>query len=168
MREEKSIRGEVLVPAPLDEVWAAWTTEKGASSFFAPACKIEPKVGGAYEIYFDLEEEPGRRGSEGAKILAIEEGRMLSFTWNQTPDFAIRDQKTHVVVRFHRLSEKLTRVTFSQDGWGEGGEWPRAYDYFEEAWLDVVLPRLLYSFTVGPVDWKHRPKLNRSYKGGKP
>ncbi len=168
MSGEKSIRGEVAVPAPLKEVWAAWTTEEGARAFFAPECKIELEVGGAYEMYFDPEEEAGKRGGEGLKVLAIDPGRMFSFTWGAPPKFTIRGQRTHVVVRFGRLSERLTKVTLAHDGWGEGGEWPQVYDYFVSAWLDVVLPRLLYRFTVGPVDWSRPPKLNRSYKGGPP
>lgn len=164
---EKSIRGEVAVPASLEEVWAAWTTAGGTKSFFAPDCKVELEVGGAYEMYFDLEEE-GKKGGEGLEILAVEPGRTLSFTWNAPPRFTVRDQHTHVVVRFARLSERLTRVTLVHDGFGEGGEWPQVYDYFVRAWLDVVLPRLLYRFTVGPVDWNRPPRPGRDYKGGPP
>lgn len=159
--------GEVVVPAPLEEVWAAWTTAGGAKSFFAPDCKIELEVGGAYEMYFNLEEEAGKRGGEGLKILAIKPGRMLSFTWNAPPEFTVREQRTHVVVRFGRLSERLTRVTLVHDGFGEGGEWPQVFEYVK-VWLDVVLPRLLYRFTVGPVNWSWSPRPDRNYKGGSP
>ena len=62
--DEKSIYVEVTVPANPEEVWNAWTTEEGIKSFFAPECNIELKVGGAYELLFDLEAESGSQGSE--------------------------------------------------------------------------------------------------------
>lgn len=34
-----------------------------------------------------------------------------------------------------------TRVDFRQDGWGEGGKWDEAFDYFTRAWGKVVRPR---------------------------
>lgn len=61
---ERAIRGEVIVPAGLDEVWNAWTTEDGIRSFFAPDVRVRLEVGGPYEIYFDPQAEPGRRGAE--------------------------------------------------------------------------------------------------------
>ena len=52
---ERVIRAETIVDASRDEVWDAWTTEKGIKSFLGPACSIELRVDGPYEIYFDLE-----------------------------------------------------------------------------------------------------------------
>ena len=40
---------------------------------------------------------------------------------------------------------------------GEGGEWDKAFAYFVSDWKDVVLPRLRYRFSVGPVDWENPP-----------
>jgi hypothetical protein len=37
-------------------------------------------------------------------------------------------------------------------GWGDGGEWDKAYDYFNKAW-DNVLANLQKRFVSGPVDW---------------
>jgi hypothetical protein len=44
-------------------------------------------------------------------------------------------------------------------GWGEGVSWDEAYEYFDHAWNEVVLPRFRYAMEVGAVDWKNRPKL---------
>ena len=48
-RIERIITGEVIVPAPRNAVWDAWTTPAGARTFFAPQCKIDLRPGGAYE-----------------------------------------------------------------------------------------------------------------------
>jgi len=156
------IRGQVIVEAPVEQVWDACTTEEGVKSFFAPACNIDLRVDGSYEILFDPAAEPGQRGAEGVRILALEPKRMLSITWNAPPDMPyVRKQWTHVVIRFEELRGDRTRVALTHDGWGEGKEWDEAFAYFTKAWRDVVLPRLKYRFSVGPVDWNNPPKLNR-------
>jgi uncharacterized protein YndB with AHSA1/START domain len=158
---ERVIRVEKLVDGSLWEVWDAWTTEEGIRSFFAPACNIELRVGGPYEMFFDPNAEPGSRGGEGVTILSIQEDKMLSFTWNAPPHLAnVRQHFTHVVIRFEEISESQTMVSVSHDGWGEGEEWDRAYNYFTRAWKDVVMPRLVYRFSVGRVNWNDPPSWN--------
>jgi uncharacterized protein YndB with AHSA1/START domain len=156
----RAIRGEVLLDAGIEAVWDAWTTPEGVTSFFSPACNIDLRVNGLYEILFDPDAEPGHRGAEGVRILAIQPKKMLAFTWNAPPHLPeARKQWTHVVIRFYELGADRTRVTLFHDGWGEGGEWDQAFDYFTRAWLKAVLPRLEYRFSTGPVDWENPPKL---------
>ena len=47
------IRVTVDVEADLAEVWNAWTTEEGIKTFLGPACAVELRPNGRYEIYFD-------------------------------------------------------------------------------------------------------------------
>jgi uncharacterized protein YndB with AHSA1/START domain len=157
---ERTIAGEVTVNAPADQVWLAWTTSEGAETFFAPRCAIEARPGGKYEILFDLEQAPGKQGTEGMTVLAVQPGRMLSFTWNNPPELPdIRDQRTHVTVILEALSPSQTRVVLRHDGWGAGGAWDAAVEYFERAWKRIVLPRLKYRFANGPIDWNNPPDL---------
>ena len=81
----RAIVGEVIVSAPVEEVWQAWATAEGAETFFAPRCHIEPRPGGAYEILFEPDAEPGSRGAEGMMVMALQPPWMLAFTWNQPP-----------------------------------------------------------------------------------
>lgn len=159
-REERVILGEVIVDAPPSQVWDAWTTSEGAETFFAPICKIDPRPGGSYEMYFDLEAEPGKKGAEGMILMALQPEQMLSFTWNAPPHLSeVRGQMTHVTVRLEQIEGSKTRVVLRHDGWGNGGQWDQAYEYFERAWKRVVLPRLQVRFETGPVDWQHPPDL---------
>jgi hypothetical protein len=66
---------------------------------------------------------------------------------------------TRVIVRLREVDAEHTLVSLRQDGWGEGGEWDAAFNYFQEAWKRVVLPRLKYRFDVGPIDWNNPPDL---------
>jgi uncharacterized protein YndB with AHSA1/START domain len=157
---EKIIFGQVIVSAPLDDVWDAWTTDDGAQCFFAPKCSISLRPGGAYEMLFDLDAEIGSQGGEGMVIMAIQPKRMLAFTWNAPPHLPeVRGQMTHVIVRMRPLGPEKTAVSLRHDGWGDGGEWEDAYQYFSRAWLEVVLPRLKYRFENGPIDWNTPPSL---------
>ena len=151
---DRCIASEALVDADIGAVWDAWTTEAGARCFFAPDCHIELRVGGAYEMLFDLQAAPGSQGGEGMIITAIQPRVMLSFTWNAPPHLPdVRGQMTHVVIRFQSRGEGRTLVKLTHTGWGEGGQWDAAYQYFERAWNEVVLPRLQTRFESGPIDW---------------
>lgn len=49
-------------------------------------------------------------------------------------------------------SAQLTRVTLHHTGWGDGGEWDKAFDYFRSAWPQV-LGNLKKRFDGRPQDW---------------
>jgi uncharacterized protein YndB with AHSA1/START domain len=151
---------ELMVQAPAEKAWRAWTTAKGVKSFFAPGCNVELRVDGLYEILFAPEAQPGERGAEGQRVLGFEPMRRFAFTWNAPstiPD--IRAQRTVVVLEFEPVGAGRTRVRFTHLGWGEGESWDQAYNYFDRAWNEVVLPRFRYAMEVGPIDWKKIPQL---------
>lgn len=151
---DRILRAEIELPAPVSEVWKVWTTEAGVTSFFAPGAHIEPRIDGAYEIFFNPKAEPGMRGADGMRILAFEPERRLAFTWNAPPSIpAIRGQRTMVVVELQPAGEGRTKLRFTHLGWGEGTDWDAAYAYFDKAWSTFVLPNLKHRFEKGPVDW---------------
>jgi len=155
---DRVIEKQAIVEAGVTHVWDAWTTEEGIRSFFSPACNVDLRVDGPFEILFDPGAEPGQRGAEGCRILAFQPEKMLAFTWNAPPHLAeARKQWTHVVVRFEEVAPGSTGVTIRHDGWGEDGEWDQAFDYFDRAW-DTVLRWLQYRFENGPIDWNNPPR----------
>jgi len=150
---DRMLRAEVVVDAPVAKVWEAWTTEAGVQSFFARGAHIEPRVDGAYEIFFDPSQPPGQRGGDGMRILALEPNKRLAFTWNAPPTQpVIRAQRTMVILDFAPAGSDRTRLRFSQVGWGEGPEWDTAFGYFDKAWGHYVLPRLVQRFRPGGLD----------------
>jgi uncharacterized protein YndB with AHSA1/START domain len=155
---ERALRAEILVPAPLAEVWSAWTTDAGIATFFAPEGHVDLRVDGTYDVWFFPEAEAGKRGAEGMRILVHEPMRRFSFTWDAPPSIpTIRNQRTVVVLEFAPHGERATRLRFTHSGWGEGEDWDRAYEYFRSAWGTKVLPRLVHRFTAGPLDWNAIP-----------
>lgn len=151
---EHLIQFQLDLEAPIEAVWEAWTTEKGLRSFFAPACNVELRPGGPYEIYFHPDNPPGQRGADDMIVLAFQAPSMLSFTWNAPPSLPeVRPHRSHVTIRLESLAPNQTRLHFREDGYGQGGEWDQRADYFRNAWGRVVLPRLVYRFAQGPVKW---------------
>ncbi len=152
--QERAINEKITVKAGLDEVWNAWTTSAGIKTFFAPDAKIEAKVDGAFEIYILPSAPVGLRGADDMRFLAIQEKKMISFTWNAPPSLPnARKQRTVVIVRFSPRGDQLTDVSLHHVGWGDGDEWDKAFEYFKNAWPNV-LKNLKKRFDDGPVDWK--------------
>ena len=157
---DRVLRTELVIEAPLRDVWNVWTTEAGVRSFLAPDCHIDLRVDGIYEIYFQPQAQAGSRGAEGTRILALEPMRRLAFTWSAPPDQPyVRGQRTMVVLDFAALDAGRTHLRFSQLGWGEGPDWDAAFQYFDRAWNQFVLPNLKYRFQKGPIDWGSPPHL---------
>ena len=155
---ERFIEARAVVPASRETLWECWTTVEGITSFFAPACNVDIQPDGPYEIFFNPDAPLGERGGEGLKVLAVQEPHMLSFTWNAPPSLPeVRPQRTAVVVRFSPTADTETEVILHHTLWGNGGQWDAAYDYFTAAWQRVVMPRLVWRFKNGPIDWNNPP-----------
>ena len=150
---ERAIDKEMVVPATLDAAWAAWTTREGIVSFFAPDAVVDAKVGGPFQIYINPYGEPGMKGADDMRFLAVQPKQMITFDWNAPPSLPeARAQRTFVIVRFIVIDDKNTKVTLHHTGWGNGGEWDKTFTYFDRAWGNV-LANLKKRFETGPMDW---------------
>ena len=150
---ERALDKEVVVGATLDQAWDAWTTREGITSFFAPDARIEARVGGPFQIYMDPGAEPGLKGADEMRFMALQPKKMLSFDWNAPPSLPeARQQRTFVIVRFEPVTPTSTKVTIHHVGWGDGGEWDKTFSYFDRAW-GFVLGNLKTRFEKGPRDW---------------
>jgi uncharacterized protein YndB with AHSA1/START domain len=141
----KQIHAEVTVKASPETVFELWTTNEGAKKFFGLDAEIENKSGGKYFIYFDPQDR--RLSSEGAKILRYEPPKFLSFEWHGKPEMVEMNMQpfpTWVEVQFEKV-DSGTHVILDHYGFGEGGTWNEAYEFFSEAWPQV-LKRLVNIF----------------------
>ena len=151
------------VPAGIEAVWAAWTTREGLEGFLAPRVNIDARPGGQFEALFVPEAPAGSRGTEGMRFLALQKPVFLSFTWNAPPKWPeVRQQMTVVEVRMEETGRSGTTVSLRHGGWGSGGEWEDAFQYFAQAWPEVVLFRLAWMFAEGPVDWNQPPRKGKA------
>ncbi len=129
-----------VINAPVADVWKAWTTAEGIESFWAPkAAKVEPVPGGAFELWFGVNNPEGSRGSEGCLVHSVKPMEQFVFEWNAPPDNpAIRKLRTLVYVDFKPLPGNRTEVTLRNFGYGAGEDWAKSKAYFERAWSAVM------------------------------
>ncbi len=145
------IEKSIVVPAPRASVYSAFTTSEGLTSFFAGSALVELELGGRYELHFSADAPEGSRGTEGCRVLAFLQDRLISFTWNAPPTFPDeRSARTFVVVELEDdASPGGTRVRLTHAGFGEGGRWAEVREYFDAAWARV-LEALRTRFVEGP------------------
>ena len=162
--QERTLVKVAIVAAPLEAAWKAWTTTEGIKSFFAPDARVEARPGGAFEVFFNPYAKPGLKGADGMEVLAVQENRMFSFTWNSPPHLPeVRNQRTAVTLRFSALGENRTEVRLTHAGWGDGGQWDQSFAYFDTAW-GKVLGNLEKRFAEGPIDWAPFLKQVKAYQ----
>ena len=151
--DPKVLRKETVTSRPLTDVWNVWTTNEGVTSFLAPKANIVLEDQGLYELFFDPGAAFGFRGTEGCKILAVNQMKLLSVEWKAPPQFPnVRRHKTRVDIYFER-AEALTKVRVEHSGWSWGEEWDEAYEWFDRSW-ELDLARMQQRFASGPIDWK--------------
>ncbi len=129
-----------IVAAPLADVWKAWTTPEGIESFFAPkVARLEPRAGGAFELWFGIDLPEGSRGTEGCLVHSVTPMEQIVLEWNAPPTIpAIRPLRTLVYLDFKPEGPDRTEVTLRNFGYGQGDDWQKAKAYFEKAWVAVM------------------------------
>ena len=137
---------EVEVPAPVIEVWHAFSTSEGLSTWLFPNATVDLRPGGDWMVHF-----PGG-GSGGGTIVSFVPEKELVIAALAPEKFpAVRAERTRAVFTFEpRGSATIVRLT--QTGWKSGEEWTRAYEYLL-AGNAQLLATLHKRFVDGPVDW---------------
>ena len=153
MPEERRIVKEVVVKAAPEAVWRSWSTSEGIAEFFSPEANVQARPDGPFEVYMNPYAQPGMKGADDMRVLGVQENRMISFTWNAPPSLPqARAQRTFVVVRLQPEGAD-TRVRLTHTGWGDGGEWDKAYAYFDRAWGNVLANLQKRHAEGKPIDW---------------
>ena len=136
---EKMLRFEITVPAPRAEVWKAFATSEGLTTWLAPNSNVELKPGGEWMVHF-----PG--GSTGG-------GNIVSFVPQKEIVISALAPDQFPTARFELEDHgKGTLVRLTQTGWKDGEEWDRAYEYLT-AGNAQLLATLHRRFVSGPIDW---------------
>lgn len=133
------LRFALDLPAPRDRVWACLTTADGLAAWLCLRARVEPRVGGPCELFWDPDESrPERDSTLGCTFLSVDRPRLLEFTWRGSE--AVADvmnvpgaPQTQVKVEL-RPTLDGTRLEVTHSGWGDGPGWERARAWFERAW----------------------------------
>jgi uncharacterized protein YndB with AHSA1/START domain len=137
---------ELSIPAPVHQVWEAFTTQQGLSSWLAPDVSVELKPGGDWLVNF-----PG--STAGGTILSFIPEKEIVINALAPDRFPhVRAARTRAVFTF-TAEGSSTLVRLTQKGWQGGAEWDAAYEYLA-AGNAQVLAMLHHRFVAGPTDWQ--------------
>ena len=158
LKTDRTIFLEATLEASPAEIFRLWTSEEGIRKFFAPAARVDARVGGRYEILFAPDKDPEGKshGTTGARILKLVPGRELAFEWitfagdellgYNAPPYAPPAERnacplpTWVELRFDPVEGRpeQTRLRFAHYGFRDGEKWEKSFLWFQRAWKGVL------------------------------
>lgn len=136
---------DIVVDVSIEEVYRLWTTQDGLNKFFGEDSKIELVIDGPFEIYFSMNFEEGKRGSEGCKIIDFKDYQYLIFTWNVPPIFTderVNNYRSQVNIKFEKISDAQTKLKLINEYHYNIDKLEDIINYFDKAW-DYVLNNLI-------------------------
>jgi uncharacterized protein YndB with AHSA1/START domain len=137
---------EVEVPAPVPEVWKAFSTSEGLSTWLFPNATVDLRPGGDWLVHF-----PGGSTGGGTIVSFVPEKEIVIAALAPDKFPQVRAARTHAVFQFEARGNS-TVVRLTQTGWQSGDEWTRAYEYLA-AGNAQLLATLHKRFVDGPTDW---------------
>ena len=134
--EDRVVHVTAELPVAPDEAWELFTSERGLTSWLAPAAEVELRVGGRYALYWQPEQRADN-STIGCSITALVPTELIAFQWRSPVMFKQfangADPLTHVVVSFAAHGSG-TRVHLVHSGWRSAPDWEKARVWQERAW----------------------------------
>jgi uncharacterized protein YndB with AHSA1/START domain len=143
---EKVLMIQVVVPAPVSEVWRAFTTSEGLSTWLTPGAVVDLREGGEWTAHF-----PGGSTGGGTILSFVPEKELVISALAPDKFPAVRAARTKAKFSFESKGSS-TVVRLTQTGWQNGDEWVRAYEYLTVGNAQL-LATLHHRFVNGPIDW---------------
>jgi uncharacterized protein YndB with AHSA1/START domain len=137
---------ELTIPAPRAEVWKAFATSEGLSTWLTPNATVDLRVGGEWTAHF-----PGGSTGGGTIVSFVPEKELVLSALAPDKFPTVRAQRTRARFEFEAVGN-ATLLRLTQTGWKDGAEWDKAYEYLAvgDAQLLATLHR---RFVSGPIDW---------------
>jgi uncharacterized protein YndB with AHSA1/START domain len=131
---ERVMELSVVVNAPVEDVWNAFTTGEGFSQWAAPFARIDLRVGGHYETSYKASAKLGAPDNIRNEIVALVPLRLVVIRNVQAPPNVPFDapsfQKTQTAIHFQAIDAKATRVTLQNAGYLDGPGYDSTYRHF--------------------------------------
>ena len=117
---------ELILDAPLEEVWRAVTTGEGIRQWFAPTAEVDPRLGGTVTLGWG----PGMEGT--APITAWEPGARFAWTEDHGPN------GTRVCEFTLESAGGKTKLRLVHSGFGSGSNFDDEFDSTNGGWLTFL------------------------------
>ncbi len=125
---------EAVIHAPVDQVWAAFTTEKGWTAWASPQAKFDFRAGGALLTHYDPNAKIGDEGTNTLHILNYIPQRLLTLRADMEerwPQFMKEDaEKLMNVIVFDRVAANQTRILSYGVGYRDTTDYRQLLDFF--------------------------------------
>jgi len=144
---EKALVIEASIPASRAEVWKAFATSEGLSTWLTPGAVVDLRPAGEWTAHF-----PGGKTGGGTILSFVPEKEIVLSAMAPEQFPTVRAQRTTARFQFETHGD-ATVVRLTQTGWKSGPEWDHAYEYLTvgNAQLLATLHR---RFVNGPLDWE--------------
>ncbi len=140
---------EGIIAAPVDAVWAAFTTKEGQESWNVSHAEIELKVGGKMKTHYDPKGRIGDPNTIENTILCFEPNRMLAIQVANPPaNFPYKNaiKNMWTVLYFEDAGHSLTRLRIVGMGFGDNEESRKLRAFFDNG-NSYTLKKLQEKFT---------------------
>jgi uncharacterized protein YndB with AHSA1/START domain len=143
---EKSLILTITVPASRSEVWHAFATSEGLSTWLTPGAVVDLRPGGEWTAHY-----PGGKTGGGTIVSYVPEKEIIISAMAPEQFPTVRATRTRARFSFESSGDS-TIVQLEQTGWQKGDEWDKAYEYLF-AGNAQLLATLHHRFVNGPIDW---------------
>lgn len=137
---------ELEIPAPVSEVWRAFSTSDGLSTWLTPNAVVDLRPGGEWTAHF-----PGGSTGGGTIVSFVPEKEIVLAALAPDKFPHVRAERTQATFQFESRGAS-TVVRLTQTGWKTGPEWTQAYEYLV-AGNAQLMATLHHRFVSGPIDW---------------
>jgi uncharacterized protein YndB with AHSA1/START domain len=111
---DKVLMLEVMVPAPIAEVWKAFTTSEGLSTWLTPSAVVDLREGGEWTAHF-----PGGSTGGGTILSFVPEKELVISALAPDKFPTVRATRTKARFQFEAKGNS-TVVRLTQTGWKDG------------------------------------------------
>ena len=133
---ERTFIEEVRIHAPIDAVWAAYTTSAGMQAWAAPVVEVDLRAGGTIQSNYNPEAKIGDPGTNTLHIVNWVPKRLLTLRADISdnwPEVMKKDgDRLMNVVVFTALGPKLTQVESFGVGSGSDADYYQLLGFFAE------------------------------------
>lgn len=143
---EKVLVLQLTIPAPLPDVWKAFATSDGLSTWLTPRAVVDLRPGGEWTAHF-----PNGSTGGGTILSFVPQKEMVISAMAPDKFPNVRAQRTTARFTFEAHGDS-TLVQLTQTGWKTGEEWDKAYEYLTVGNAQL-LATLHHRFVNGPIDW---------------
>lgn len=140
---------EGIIEAPVDAVWAAFTTKEGQESWNVAHAEIELKIGGKMRTHYDANGRIGDPNTIENSILSFEPKRMLSIQVTNPPEkFPFKDAVKNMwtVIYFEDAGPGRTKLRIVGLGFGNDDDARKLRGFFDKG-NAYTLKKLQEKFT---------------------